>query len=125
MAASLRKTPSPDGPTHVVEAAQLAQLAFLGPPSSAYPTDPDKFVFVRVAGGFSPKYVSAPGGCVGCRGAGGGDVGRGNRDKEGAEEMRGNEGRKLKGSRGRRPPAGWQCPRGGTGETAPWGQCAW
>lgn len=64
MAASLRKTPSPDGPTHVVEAAQLAQLAFLGPPSSAYPTDPDKFVFVRVAGGFSPKYVSAPGSCV-------------------------------------------------------------
>lgn len=39
------------------EAAQLASLAFLGPPSSAYHTDPDKFVFVRVAGGFSPKYV--------------------------------------------------------------------
>jgi len=39
------------------DALHLARMAFLGPPSSAYPTDPDKFVFVRVAGGYSPKYV--------------------------------------------------------------------
>jgi hypothetical protein len=39
-------------------AVELASMAFLGPPSSAYPADPEKFVFVRVAGGYSPKYVS-------------------------------------------------------------------
>ena len=63
------------------EAAQLASLAFLGPPSSAYHTDPDKFVFVRVAGGFSPKYVGqVRGGTVWVEGRGedrGGAVGAG------------------------------------------------
>ena len=48
------------------DALQLASLAFLGPPSSAYPLDPEKFVFVRVAGGFSPKYVSAAGAAHAC-----------------------------------------------------------
>lgn len=58
LTASLRGT-SKDGAMMLADAAKLASMAFLGPPASAYPTDPDKFVFVRVAGGFSPKYVGS------------------------------------------------------------------
>ena len=58
LSASLRATPK-DGAMMLSDAAKLASMAFIGPPASAYPTDPDKFVFVRVAGGFSPKYVGS------------------------------------------------------------------
>ncbi|GAX79052.1 hypothetical protein CEUSTIGMA_g6492.t1 [Chlamydomonas eustigma] len=44
---------------YIEHAVDFASMAFLGPPSSAYPADPDKFVFVRVAGGYSPKYVGS------------------------------------------------------------------
>ena len=36
-------------------------MAFLGPPSSAYPPDPENYVFYRVGGGYASKIVSAGG----------------------------------------------------------------
>ncbi len=36
----------------------VTDMAFLGPPSSAYPPDPENYVFYRVGGGYSPRLVS-------------------------------------------------------------------
>jgi hypothetical protein len=38
--------------------AALPGLAWLGPPSAAYGPDPEKYMYLRVAGGYAPKYVS-------------------------------------------------------------------
>ncbi|KAG1656903.1 hypothetical protein FOA52_007992 [Chlamydomonas sp. UWO 241] len=56
---SMTTTNGGGGGAVLASAATLVSLAFLGPPSSAYPQDPDKFVFVRVAGGFAPKYIGS------------------------------------------------------------------
>ncbi|GFR40344.1 hypothetical protein Agub_g888, partial [Astrephomene gubernaculifera] len=37
------------------EGVPLEDLLFLGPPSSAYPPDPENYVFHRVGGGYSPR----------------------------------------------------------------------
>ncbi|KAG2488478.1 hypothetical protein HYH03_012983 [Edaphochlamys debaryana] len=42
------------GGASVLEDA-VSELAFLGPPSSAYPPDPENYVFYRVGGGYSPR----------------------------------------------------------------------
>ena len=39
----------------------VSEMAFLGPPSSAYPPDPENYAFYRVGGGFSPRTVSGGG----------------------------------------------------------------
>ncbi len=53
----------PDDHEDPDELLDLPSLSFLGPPSAAYPGDPDKFVYVRVAGGYSPQFVSEAKGC--------------------------------------------------------------
>jgi hypothetical protein len=51
-------------------------MAFLGPPSSAYPPDPENYLFYRVGGGYSAKLVGGGmGGRMRARGMG---KGRGN-----------------------------------------------
>jgi hypothetical protein len=39
----------------------LSEMAFLGPPSSAYPPDPENYVFYRVGGGYTPRLVRTGG----------------------------------------------------------------
>ncbi|KXZ45114.1 hypothetical protein GPECTOR_58g563 [Gonium pectorale] len=37
----------------------ISEMAFLGPPSSAYPPDPENYIFYRVGGGYSPRLDAA------------------------------------------------------------------
>jgi hypothetical protein len=39
--------------------AGLPGMAWLGPPSAAYPADPEHFVYLRVAGGYAPQWVTS------------------------------------------------------------------
>ncbi|KAJ9523455.1 hypothetical protein QJQ45_005348 [Haematococcus lacustris] len=56
-------TPAPQHPATKPQAAgapasrQLPGMAWLGPPTAQYAADPEKFLFLRVAGGYAPHYV--------------------------------------------------------------------